>query len=58
MLQDKRILRRIVNYAELSEDDVVLEVGCGTGNLTRYLLDKCKVVGIESDKNLIRYSKI
>ncbi len=57
MLQDKRILRRIVNYAELSEDDVVLEVGCGTGNLTRYLLDKCKVVGIESDKDLVQHLK-
>lgn len=48
------MLRRIVSYAELSEADVVLEVGCGTGNLTEFLLKHAgKVFGIEKDRRFI-----
>ncbi len=53
MLKDRRVISRIVKYAELSEDDVVLEVGCGTGNLTSALLRKCSVVGIEKDPLMV-----
>lgn len=53
MLVNLRIAERIASYAELNESDVVLEVGCGTGNLTQELLKFCKVVGIEKDANLI-----
>ncbi|MET1124456.1 MAG: 16S rRNA (adenine(1518)-N(6)/adenine(1519)-N(6))-dimethyltransferase RsmA [Archaeoglobaceae archaeon] len=53
MVIDRALLRRIVRYAELSGEDVVLEVGCGTGNLTRYLLRHAgKVIGIEKDVRL------
>ncbi len=53
MVVDKALLRRIVRYAELCGDDVVLEVGCGTGNLTRLLLRYAgKVIGIEKDSKL------
>ncbi len=53
MVVDKALLRRIVRYAELCSDDVVLEVGCGTGNLTRLLLRYAgKVIGIEKDSKL------
>ncbi|AAB89464.1 MULTISPECIES: 16S rRNA (adenine(1518)-N(6)/adenine(1519)-N(6))-dimethyltransferase RsmA [Archaeoglobus] len=54
MLVDRRVISRIVGYAELSEDDVVLEVGCGTGNLTSALLRKCSVVGIEKDPLMVK----
>lgn len=57
MVVDKRLLHRIVNYAELTGDDTVLEVGCGTGNLTRQLLKKCKVIGIEKDPKLVELLK-
>ena len=53
IVKSKALLRRIVNYAELNEDDIVLEVGCGTGGLTRFLLEKCKVIGIEKDKRFV-----
>ena len=53
MLVDRRVISRIVKYAELSEDDVVLEVGCGTGNLTSAMLRKCRVVGVEKDPAMV-----
>ncbi|MFH1403999.1 MAG: 16S rRNA (adenine(1518)-N(6)/adenine(1519)-N(6))-dimethyltransferase RsmA [Candidatus Altiarchaeota archaeon] len=34
---DEELLERICGYATLTEDDVVLEVGAGTGNLTEHL---------------------
>lgn len=54
MLMNKEILERILSYAELTSDDVVLEVGCGTGNLTKVLLSKAKVIGIEKDTKLAK----
>jgi 16S rRNA (adenine1518-N6/adenine1519-N6)-dimethyltransferase len=54
ILVNRQILGRIADYAELSKDDVVLEVGCGTGNLTEFLLGKAGVVhGIEIDARFI-----
>lgn len=51
ILVDKRCLYKIVRYADLNCDDVVLEVGCGFGNLTRLLLKNVKkVYGIEVDR--------
>jgi 16S rRNA (adenine1518-N6/adenine1519-N6)-dimethyltransferase len=55
-LIDKRILHKIIKYADLSYDDVVLEVGCGTGRLTRLLLKSVKkVYGIEVDGRLVSH---
>ncbi|NOY11014.1 MAG: ribosomal RNA small subunit methyltransferase A [Archaeoglobi archaeon] len=54
ILVDRRVLSRIVRYAELSRSDAVLEVGCGTGNLTSYLLKSSGVVyGIEKDRRFV-----
>lgn len=53
MLINRRIAERIANYAELKENDVVIEIGCGTGNLTQELLKFCRVVGIEKDAKLV-----
>ncbi len=48
------ILRKIVEIANISPDDVVLEVGSGVGNLTYLLSQKARLVlGIEFDKNLL-----
>ncbi len=57
MLVNRKVIGRIVGYAELEEDDVVLEVGCGTGNLTSALLKKSRVVGIEKDVEMIKRLK-
>ncbi|WP_440951737.1 16S rRNA (adenine(1518)-N(6)/adenine(1519)-N(6))-dimethyltransferase RsmA [Methanococcoides sp. FTZ1] len=53
-LIDERILNSIVKEANLTEDDVVLEIGGGIGNLTERLLEKAgKVIVIELDPQLV-----
>ena len=39
-LVNNEILNQIVNLGEIKSDDIVLEVGPGTGNLTDYLIKK------------------
>ncbi|HHY98280.1 MAG TPA: 16S rRNA (adenine(1518)-N(6)/adenine(1519)-N(6))-dimethyltransferase RsmA [Firmicutes bacterium] len=52
-LKDSRYIRLIVEAAELSSDDVVLEIGPGTGVLTRELAGKAgKVIAVEVDRDL------
>jgi 16S rRNA (adenine1518-N6/adenine1519-N6)-dimethyltransferase len=54
ILSSRTVLRKIIDSSELSESDVVLEVGCGTGNLTAELLKNAgKVIGIEKDGRLV-----
>ncbi|WP_344873132.1 16S rRNA (adenine(1518)-N(6)/adenine(1519)-N(6))-dimethyltransferase RsmA [Allokutzneria multivorans] len=49
-VHDPNTVRRIVNGANLTEDDVALEIGPGLGSLTLALLDACKaVVAVEID---------
>lgn len=57
MLVNRRIIERIVSYAELGDNDIVLEIGCGTGNLTAELLKHCRVVGIEKDRRMVEKLK-
>ena len=53
-LVDTNILEGIVNAAEITKDDVVLEIGPGMGSLTQYLLETAKeVIAVEVDKMLI-----
>ena len=53
-LIDNEVARREVAYAELCNQDVVLEVGPGKGILTRLLAKKAKqVIAIEIDTQLI-----
>ena len=52
-LHDKRIIYRIVNAANVSPQDSVLEIGPGRGHLTEALASKgANVVAIEADKDL------
>lgn len=52
-LRSDKALSRIVNAADLSEGDRVLEIGPGTGNLTRLLLSAAQsVVAVEIDRDL------
>lgn len=52
-LTDQALLRDIVEKSGVTEDDVVLEIGCGAGALTRVLCQKAKkVYGYEIDTTL------
>jgi 16S rRNA (adenine1518-N6/adenine1519-N6)-dimethyltransferase len=52
-LIDNKVAEREVIYADISKDDVVLEIGPGKGIITKLLSFKAKkVIAIELDKNL------
>jgi 16S rRNA (adenine1518-N6/adenine1519-N6)-dimethyltransferase len=54
-LRDRSFLKRIVEAADLRNDDEVLEIGAGTGVLTRALLERARrVVAIELDDSLFK----
>ena len=54
-LIDKNILNIISNSVEIKNDDKILEIGPGTGNLTEFLIKKNpkKIFLIEKDKSLV-----
>lgn len=53
-LVDENILQKIVDSAEIKEDDIVMEIGTGVGTLTRALAERAaKVIAVEIDKKLI-----
>jgi len=52
---DDSLLQRLLSYASVKNEDVILEVGAGFGFLTRLLAEKCeKVIAVEVDRNLIK----
>ena len=52
-LHDPNTLEKIVNTAELMPDDMVVEIGTGTGTLTQRLAQKARhVISIEIDETL------
>jgi len=54
-LIDQNLLQFIVKTAELSRNDVVLEIGAGTGSLTRLIAEKAgHVFGVELDRKLFK----
>lgn len=53
-LIDSNILEKIVDSAELTEQDCVLEIGPGIGTMTQYLAEQAReVIAVEIDKNLL-----
>lgn len=53
-LIDTHVLEKILRAAEITEEDLVLEIGPGIGTMTQYLAQAAgKVVAVEIDKNLI-----
>lgn len=52
-LIDLNLMRLLIEAAEITPNDVVLEVGCGTGSLTAGLAESAGfVVGVELDYQL------
>ena len=54
-LIDKNIIKSIVNVGGVKKNNVILEVGPGTGNLTEYILKKKpkKIFVIEKESNFV-----
>lgn len=53
-LIDSNILEKIVEAAEITQDDCVLEIGPGIGTMTQYLAESAReVIAVEIDKSLI-----
>ena len=53
-LIDTHVLDKIIRSAEITKEDMVLEIGPGIGTMTQYLAEAAgKVVAVEIDRNLI-----
>ena len=53
-LIDGNVVSSIVDAADITKDDVVLEIGPGIGTMTQYLCERAKqVIAVEIDKMLI-----
>jgi len=54
-LADRRIVRKIVKAAEITSKDTVLEIGPGTGELTKEIAKAAgKVIAVEKDPRMIQ----
>jgi 16S rRNA (adenine1518-N6/adenine1519-N6)-dimethyltransferase len=59
-LKSRKIIQDIINAAELKSDDVILEVGPGSGILTEELLKNVRlgrIIAVEKDKKLVEFLK-
>lgn len=57
-LLNQRIMCEIVDYANVKNNDTILEVGAGTGNLTSIIKDKAgEVIAVEKDSHLVELLK-
>ena len=53
-LIDTHVLDEIIRAANITKDDMVIEIGPGIGTMTQYLAEAAgKVIAVEIDKNLI-----
>lgn len=52
-LIDSHVIEKIINQADITKDDIVLEIGPGIGTMTQYLAEAAgHVYAVEIDKNL------
>ena len=57
-LIDLNLMRLLVDSANIQKEDVVLEVGCGTGSMTEALTRKAgRVIAVELDRNLSKIAQ-
>ncbi|MEN6623189.1 MAG: 16S rRNA (adenine(1518)-N(6)/adenine(1519)-N(6))-dimethyltransferase RsmA [Smithella sp.] len=57
-LIDQNILKKIANAAQITKDDIVVEIGSGIGVLTELLAhDAGKLIAVELDQNLVAILK-
>ena len=58
-LTDENIIKKIINCTSISHENEIFEIGAGTGNLTKCIIEKNpkKIFLIEKDKNLYEILK-
>ena len=62
-LKNKKIALKIVSYLEIADNEIIIEIGAGKGELTEFLLEKTslkkssKIIAIEKDKILCEILK-
>ncbi|MDD5326772.1 MAG: 16S rRNA (adenine(1518)-N(6)/adenine(1519)-N(6))-dimethyltransferase RsmA [Phycisphaerae bacterium] len=57
-LIDLNLMRLLIDDANISKDDLVLEVGCGTGSLTQALAERAgQVIAVEIDQMLAQIAE-
>jgi len=57
-LKDKNIIKKILEFSDIKQKDLVLEIGPGKGALTNYIFNYTdNVVLVEKDKDLISFLK-
>ena len=58
-LNDKNILKNIVNVGKITKKDKILEIGPGTGNLTEFIIKSQpkNIIVVEKDIELARVLK-
>lgn len=55
---DSSLLQKMISYASINQEDVVVEIGAGLGFLTQLLSKKCRrVVAVEIDPKLVKILK-
>ena len=54
-LVDENVILRTLEAADITKDDVVIEIGPGIGTLTQYLAEAAfRVIAVEIDRDLVR----
>ena len=57
-LIDLNLMRLLIDLAAIYGNDVVMEVGCGTGSLTGALAERCaKVISVEIEDTLAQIAE-
>ena len=57
-LVDRNLLRVVADAAEIGEEDIVLEIGAGTGSLTEIIAERAKaVIAVEKDDALFEIAR-
>ena len=57
-LIDLNLVRLLVDSANIQKEDVVLEIGCGTGSMTEALAKEAgRIIAVELDRNLSKIAE-
>jgi 16S rRNA (adenine1518-N6/adenine1519-N6)-dimethyltransferase len=57
-LLDQNIIKKIASVAQITKEDIVVEIGAGIGVLTEILAQEArKIIAVELDKNLVEVLK-